>query len=390
MRVVAPDKRGGCFAGARGRYKKMRGDAACAHGFHLGHALRGRGQRVFRANSNDVLKRLAPAARPCLAACMNRRRIDVHHHMLPPKYVAWLNENGVHDAGGRKLPEWAVEPTLALMDRHEIQTAILSISTPGVYPAPPPAGIGKNPLARSWAREVNEFAAQLAKDHPSRFGFFATLTLPDLDGAIEEACYALDTLGASGIILLANAHGEYLGDPQHEPLFAELNRRNAVVFVHPAALPGPSVEGIPPFAADFLLDTTRAAYRLVRNGFVQRHAGIRIILSHAGGFMPYASHRMGLAITVETQRPFPEVLNDFRSFYLDTALSGSPAALPSLLAFAKPGHVLYGSDWPFAPEMAISVFNRQLDGYSELDAAGHAAIDRSNAEALFPKLTGVG
>lgn len=323
----------------------------------------------------------------CYKTRMNRRRIDVHHHVLPPNYVAWLRDNGVQDAGGRMLPDWGVEPTLALMDRHQIQTAIVSVSTPGVYPRPSALGTGKNLAARSWARQVNEFAAQLVTDHPGRFGFFATLTLPDIDGALAEACYALDTLGAAGVILLANTHGEYLGEPQHEALFVELNRRGAVVFVHPAALPGPTVDGIPPFATDFLLDTTRAAYRLVRNGFTKRHAGIRIILSHAGGFLPYASHRMGLAIAVETQRPLEDVLSDFRSYYFDTALSGSPAALPSLLAFAKPGHVLFGSDWPFAPEMAIALFTRQLDAYAALDAAGHAAIDRGNAEALFPGLT---
>lgn len=319
---------------------------------------------------------------------MTRRRIDVHHHLLPPKYVAWLRDHGVEDAGGRALPDWAVEPTLALMERHQIQTAILSVSTPGVYPKPSPAGAGRNPEARFWARQVNEFTAHLTKDHPGRFGFFATLTLPDVDGAIEEACHALDTLQACGVILLANTHGEYLGDPRHEPLFAELNQRRAVVLVHPSALPGPTVEGVPPFAADFLLDTTRAAYRLVRAGFMQRYPDLRVILSHAGGFMPYASHRMALAIALESKRPLQSVLDDFRSFYFDTALSGSPAALPSLMHFARPGHVLFGSDWPFAPELAVDLFTHQLEAYPALDAAQHAAIDHASAEVLFPRFAG--
>src|SRR5262249_38078063 len=193
-----------------------------------------------------------------------------------------------------------------------------------------------------------------------------------------------DTLHASGVILLANTHGQYVGAPEHEPLFAELQRRRAVVFVHPAELPGPRVDGMPPFAADFLLDTARAAYRLVPNGVVPRHPDARIILAHAGGFVPYASHRLAAVITFETQRPPADVLEDFRSFYFDTALSGSPAALPSLLAFAKPGHVLFGSDWPYAPAIAVSYFTGQLDGYAVLPADGHAAIDRGNAEILFP------
>jgi 6-methylsalicylate decarboxylase len=156
-----------------------------------------------------------------------------------------------------------------------------------------------------------------------------------------------------------------------------------VIFVHPAELPGPSVPGLPPFVADFLLDTTRAAYRLVQSSVPRRYPNLRIILSHAGGFVPYASHRLCLGLLAEGKGRLPELLEDFRSFYFDTALSSTPAALPSLLAFAKPGHVLYGSDWPFAPAPVISYFTGNLDNYAALDAAGHAAIDRANARALF-------
>jgi predicted TIM-barrel fold metal-dependent hydrolase len=161
-----------------------------------------------------------------------------------------------------------------------------------------------------------------------------------------------------------------------------------VVFVHPAELPGPRVDGIPPFAADFLLDTTRAAYRLVQSGAVAKYRELRIILSHAGGFVPYASHRLTMAITAATGRAPTEILDDFRRFYFDTALSGSPAALPSLLAFAAAGHVLFGSDFPFAPPIAVGYFTGQLDAYDALDDAGHAAVDRRSAEALLPRFAG--
>jgi predicted TIM-barrel fold metal-dependent hydrolase len=268
------------------------------------------------------------------------------------------------------------------MDEQEIATAIVSATAPGVHLDP---SKGRDPVARAKARELNEVAARMAQDHPDRFGFFAMLTLPDLDGALEELTHAFDVLGASGVILLANTHGQYLGAPAHEPLLAELDRRRAVVFVHPAVLPGPAVEGIPPFAADFLLDTTRAAYQLVRSGAIRRYAALKIILSHAGGFVPYASHRLAMAISADTQRAPLEVLDDFRAFYFDTALSATPAALPSLLAFAKPGHVLYGSDWPFAPAPVAGYFTRQLDAYAALDAAGHASVDRLVAETLFPR-----
>ena len=313
-----------------------------------------------------------------------RRRIDVHQHLVPPGYASWLRAHGVHDAGGRELPAWSAEEALGVMDAHDIAKAILSVSTPGVHPDPSKRD---DAGARAMARELNEFAAQVAGDHPGRFGFFATLTLPDVDGALAEAAHAFDTLGAAGVILLANTHGEYLGAAEHEPLFAELNRRRALVFVHPSALPGPSVPGVPPFAADFLLDTTRAAYRLVQSGVVRRHAELRIILAHAGGFLPYASHRLMAALLAEGGRAPADLLEDLRTFYFDTALSGSPAALPSLLAFAKPGRVLFGSDWPYAPAPTVSYFAGHLDAYPGLDEAGHRAIDRESAAALFAKET---
>jgi 6-methylsalicylate decarboxylase len=310
-----------------------------------------------------------------------RRRIDVHQHVVPPAYAAWLRSNGVDAAGGRPLPEWSAPEALRVMEANDIATAVLSVSTPGVRLD---AIRRDDAEARAMARSVNEFAAAVVRDHPDRFGFFATLTLPDVDGALEEATYAFDVLGASGVILLANTSGRYLGEPDDEPLLAELDRRHAVVFVHPSTLPGPPVPGVPPFAADFLLDTTRAAYRLVQSGAVRRHPNLKIILAHAGGFLPYASHRLMAAMLAEGGRSPVDLLEDMRSFYFDTALSGSPAALPSLLAFAKPGHVLFGSDWPYAPAPAVSYFTGQLDAYAPLDASGHAAVDRGNAEALLP------
>jgi 6-methylsalicylate decarboxylase len=146
------------------------------------------------------------------------------------------------------------------------------------------------------------------------------------------------------------------------------------------------VPGVAPFAADFLLDTTRAAYLLVRNGIRRKYPNIRFILSHAGGFVPYASHRMAVAIMADTGASPADSLDDFSGFYFDTALSSSAAALPTLLAFAKPGHITFGSDWPFAPVTAGKLFAAGLDTYTGLDADTRDAINRTNALALFPRL----
>ena len=159
-----------------------------------------------------------------------------------------------------------------------------------------------------------------------------------------------------------------------------------MVFIHPAELPGPSVPGIPPFAADFLLDTTRAAYLLVRNGIPARYPTSDSSSATPEVSCPTPVTGLAVTITVDTGRSPADVLDDFAGFYFDTALSSSPAALPTLLAFAKPGHVTFGSDWPFAPTAAGKLFAAGLETYPGIDATTRAAIERNNALALFPRL----
>lgn len=306
------------------------------------------------------------------------RRVDVHHHIIPPFYREALASAGIDSAGGRELPEWSAESSLEAMKTLRIATAIVSVSTPG-------AGFLTDPdKAADMAGLLNDFSHDLGVEHEGRFDFFATLPMPDIDASVIEAERALDELGAAGVMLLANNHGVYTGSHGQDRLWRTLNERGATVLVHPADLPAPAVEGIPPFAADFLLDTTRAAYLIVRNGIVRRYPNIRFILSHAGGFVPYASHRMAVAIANDTGSTPLAALKDFRSFYFDTALSSSPAALPTLLAFAKPGHVLYGSDWPFAPTTAGRYFTAGLENSLRADLV--SAIDRTNVRALLRRL----
>ncbi|WP_209753448.1 MULTISPECIES: amidohydrolase family protein [unclassified Arthrobacter] len=311
-------------------------------------------------------------------------RIDTHQHIVPPAYARWIREKGIHP-GGIGLPSWSERSALKFMDRHDVQTGILSLSTPGVY-------FGDAMETRLRAREVNEFCAEVVAARPDRFGFFATLTLPDVEGALAEARYTLDTLHADGIVLLANNDGRYLGDPGFEPLLEFLHHRRAVVFIHPGDLPAPAVPGIPAFAADFMLDTTRTAISLVLSGAMEKFSGIRFILAHAGGFVPFIAYRILLTMLLDRELALSALaaLGDkkqsvLRRFYYDVALSASPAALPSLLEVADPGRITYGTDFPFAPSAAIDFLNMQYENYP-LDHAVRAAIDRSNSEALFPRL----
>lgn len=306
---------------------------------------------------------------------IEQSRIDTHQHIVPPEYAQWLDRHGML-AGGLSIPTWSAEGALDLMDSAGIATGILSVSTPGVH-------LGDAAEARAMARSVNEFAASVVRAHPDRFGFFATLTLPDVDGAIAEAAHALDSLGADGVVLLTNVRGVYLGDPSFDPLMEELERRKAVVFVHPSELPAPPVPGIPPFVADFLLDTTRAGINMCRQGWMDRYPSVKIILSHGGGFLPYAAER--IARMCSPDGILANGIEKLRRFYFDTALSSSPYALPSMLAFADPTRITFGSDWPYAPKARSLHFAQLLDEF-KLSAEMRVAINRANAEKLLPRL----
>ncbi len=303
-------------------------------------------------------------------------RIDTHAHVVPPFYADWLRAKGV-SAGGRDIPDWDPHAALFLMERNSIASAVLSVSTPGVH-------LGDDADARAMARDVNDYAAQMVRDHPGRFGFFATLTLPDVDGSLAEIDRAFDTLGADGAVLLANHAGRYLGDPAFDPVFDELQRRAAVVFVHPSALPGlDPLPGIPPYIADFLLDTTRAAVNLARSGTLERCPDLKVLLSHAGGFVPYTAYR--LAFAASATGDVLHGLSLLQRYYFDLALSSTPTALPSLLAFARPDHITYGSDWPYAPDVAVSGMAAMYDRYP-LDDDDRSQIDHRTATTLFPRL----
>jgi len=306
-------------------------------------------------------------------------RIDVHHHLVPPFWAEALSGHG-GDPSGWHSPAWSVDSSLAFMDAQRVATAVLSLTAPGVTGW---EAAGR----RAMARRVNEFGADLVTRWPDRFGSFATLPLPDLEGALRELDYAFDVLRADGVILLSNYAGHYLGDPAFGPLWAELDRRAAVVFIHPAKPQIPIIEDIPGPIVDYPFDTTRTAVQLVLSGVVARSPRVKIILSHAGGFVPYAAHRFAeLAPAVRPDvPPAPALIESFRSFYFDTALSSGPASLLALQSFARPGHILYGSDFPYAPASVGAAFTAKLDSF-DLPRSVRAAINNGGAQQIFARL----
>jgi predicted TIM-barrel fold metal-dependent hydrolase len=307
-------------------------------------------------------------------------RIDVHFHYLSPEYREKLIDAlGAHP-DGFAAPQWSAEATLAMMDRMSIATGMLSVSSPGVH-------FGNDAKARSLARSVNEFAARTIADHRGRFGGFASLPLPDVDGALNEITYALDTLKLDGVVMLTNFNGVYLGDQRLDPVFDELNRRGAVVFIHPTSpiCWQQSGLGYPRPMIEFTFDSTRAVVNLIFSGTTTRCPKLRFIVPHAGGTLPFLARRIamfgrGLAggsISTDEQ---------LRRLYYDLAGSPGSNALAPLLEMTERSHILYGSDYVHTPEAIVSAHLAELLSGKLLSPNDFRAIARDNALALFPRL----
>lgn len=350
--------------------------------------------------------------------------IDVHHHIVPRQYAKALDELGVRKGLGVQLPHWDIAKSLHVMDQHGIATSVLSISAPGVHFADhDPTGR----IAVALSRRMNEFCAELIRDHPGRFGAFATLPLPDVDAALAELAYSLDDLALHGVILLSNYDGYYLGDPRFDALFAELDRRGAVVFIHPQSPPGQehSHLGLPEAMLDVCFDTTRTAFSLIVNGVTKRYPAIRFILAHAGGAVPYLAGRVAVTASMlaglkgaapavaegigklagvshALEERLPEQLSYYlrfrhnvlpegpdhylRRFFYDTALSASPHAFAALLTVVDSSHIVFGSDYVFATDAAVPTTIRGIREYDAFTPGDLRAIERESALSLFPTL----
>jgi predicted TIM-barrel fold metal-dependent hydrolase len=311
--------------------------------------------------------------------------IDVHHHILPDYF--WRATNDAHNpVGGIAPPPWSKESMLSYMDDAGTNVAVTSISTPGVH-------MGDDAAARDLARRVNELGAALIQERPDRFGGFAALPLPDMDGALRELEYGLDTLKLDGVVLFSNARGIYLGDKRFRPLFDELERRKAVVFVHPTASPDPSAHGLglPDSLIDFTADTTRAVAQLHYGNTFARTPNVKYIFSHAGGTIPYLATRFGI---VDEMNVIPgadergSAADTLRRLYWDTALSWRPPVLQMLRTTVGIDQVLFGSDYPYLRrDLAVSC-RAEVETSSALNSQESRAVLSGNALKLFPRLAG--
>jgi 6-methylsalicylate decarboxylase len=309
--------------------------------------------------------------------------VDVHHHVLPDFYWDASNEDG-NAAGGINPPPWSLDGAIAYLDEAGIDVAVASISTPGVH-------FGDDAAARKLARQVNEYLAEVKRTRPDRFGGFAILPLPNIEGSLEQLEYALDVLELDGVSVMTNAGGSYLGDSRFDPIFAELQRRAAVVFVHPTASPDPIAHtlGLPDTLLDYPVDTSRAIAKLHFSNTLARTPDVKYVFVHAGGTIPFVASRFAIVDEMDVipgaqeRGPF---LDTLPRLYWDTASAFSDPVLHMLRSVAGLRNVVFGTDYPY-PRDAISIGGlRQLQDTAELDDAERDALLGGSAVRLIPRL----
>jgi predicted TIM-barrel fold metal-dependent hydrolase len=318
---------------------------------------------------------------PSRAAPSSTALIDVHHHIVPPFYLAENRERIASARGGEITPawlEWTPERALAAMDQHGVATAVLSLSTPGVWFGDPIA-------ARSTARRSNDYAADLVRRHPGRFGLFATLPLPDPQGALAEIEYACDQLKADGFGILTSYGERWLGDAAYSPVFEELDRRNAVVFVHPTvpACCQNLLSAVPPLVSEVTQDTTRGVTNLLFTGTFSRFKNIRFIFTHAGGHVPMVVGRMHQYGPKDIAEKAPNGIEyELRRQFYDIAGTAFSPAVDALRSLVPTTQILFGSDNPYVP------LGETVEGMARLglSTGDFHSIGCQNALQLMPRL----
>jgi predicted TIM-barrel fold metal-dependent hydrolase len=320
---------------------------------------------------------------PAVRAQGAKNLIDTHHHFYPPSYMVQQNEW----EGARHIPpyasvtNWTPDRDLELLDQNGIRIAVLSLaSTPGLW-----FDAGADNAAKT-VRICQDYAAEMKRNHPTRYAVFAPLSMMNTDVTLKEIEYAFDTLKADGINLQSNYGDKWLGDPSFQPVLAELNKRKAVVYVHPlvAACCGRLSVGAFPAVIEVPHDTTRTVTSLLLSGSFMRFPDIKWLFSHAGGTIPMLAGRIA---AFYDQNPKAKeyapngVMAELAKLNYDTANATSAPAMAALLKLTTVAHVTYGTDYPyFALDQAKDLSKLGLS------AADVTAIESGNAMKLVPTL----
>jgi len=286
--------------------------------------------------------------------------IDVHSHFILDSYIEGLANQNIDpfQEDGFPTPTWSVGAHLNYMQEANIEKSILSLSTPHIHH-------GDANAAAKLARQLNEEIADICSYHPKQLSFAACLPLPDVDASLEEIAYAYDHLGAVGVKVASNNNGVYLGDTSLDPVFEELNKRHAVITIHPSKpkqVPEHVFTAGPTPLFEYLGDTTRAVLNMIVNGTLEKYPDIKVVVPHSGSFLPLVIHRLiGISEVLIPQKVMEpvNVKENFQKLYFDVAGDALPVALDALLKVADPSHIMYGSDFPYTP---VPMILKKLEG----------------------------
>lgn len=308
--------------------------------------------------------------------------IDFHQHFVPDFYRdAAIAAGHANPDGMSGFPDWSVDEALRMMDRNGIAVGVASVSSPGVH-------FGDDAEARRLGREVNEHNAGVRDDHPDRFAFLASLPLPDIEGSLDEIEYAWDVLNADGVVLETNAGGLYLGDPAMGAVLDALDRRRALVVLHPTSPPNwqDVSRGWGRPMLEFPFDTTRAVADLLLRGGIAERPGIRMVVPHGGGALASLADRIeGYANSFSAGGERIDVTGQLAKLYYDLAGATLPRLLPSLLALTDSSHILYGSDWPWSPEASVAAAAARIRATPLLDRDQITGVMTTNGLPLLDR-----
>lgn len=313
---------------------------------------------------------------------------DTHIHAVPPIYADALKKAG-GDPSGFPTPNWSVQGTFESLKTTGSARAVLSVSAPGI----PILGTGES--ARELCRKTNVYLANLAKKYPHKLEFFGALPdWRDVNGTLNEIDFLYSTQKTAVGVGIYTAYGDYLpGDPIFDTIWDRLEKYGALVFMHPGTMDvNPFfISGfLPQPIVDYPQQTTRAAVDLVISGVRSRTPSVDLILSHAGGTLPFISQRVAGSLVIpeissKSQVNATEAVAQFRRYYYDTALSGSEAQLNGLLEATDPSHVLFGTDFPYAPPASIEVGFKGYLAFAKKNPQLSPEVLSRNAEALISK-----
>lgn len=287
-------------------------------------------------------------------------QIDVHSHMIPESYMEAVKAHGMEMDEGFPIPGWSAEAHLKFMDEAGIRTSVLTMPAPQPY-------FGDGAESAAVCRRFNEEAAALKASRPGRFLFCAALPLPDVPRAIEEAKYALEVLGADGVKLATNCYGQYLGDPELEPLMEYLNSRGAVIITHPhkpSAVNDELIEAVPLASYEYLAETTRAILNMVAHDVLVRYPDLKVVVPHCGSFLPNALPRFKGLLPVMVKQGYMQQVDvdaNISHLYFDLAGAATDEAIESLLTITDASRILYGSDYPYVAAPALVGAKKSLE-----------------------------